>query len=345
MKIAEITLEVITPMLSFGDNTKKSEFRITELKSLMRNTFREIYSFNDRKDMKEKEDALFGSIEKKSPMSIKIKSIELRGKETVFMLPHKTVRPGKKIGEEKAETSCLGSSSEIVLYMITSNDSNIELYINLLIQASIIGSMGKRSRKGFGSFKITDIVGVKNNKYKDILNKSPIEVLKECDNDSHKIREIQYESNGIEKLSFNDPILKKNELDFPYIKKLNFIKIQEDKKYLDLIYHISELTHDRLPSKKIEEDFIASISNKGLINRNILGNCRFQSKSISRFASPICVSFWENRTDRYMVIKELNYDYILNKLEIKDAKSKKANEDYIQKYIDELVNKGGLEDK
>lgn len=338
MKKVEVKLEIITPMLSFGDNTNKAEFRIAELKSLMRSTFREIYSFNGLDDMKEKEDALFGNMKKKSPISFKIKSIEPKGEEKFFMLPHKEKE------KDKSKTSCLGSSSEIVLYMITSNDSNIELYVNLLIQASIVGAMGKRSRKGFGSFRIIKVNGIE--KYEDLLEKSPIKILEECENyledsDLYKIRENQYENSVIEVLAFSDSVLRKNELDFSYIKKINFIKIQKDREYDDLIESISRLTHDRLPSKKAEEDFIDSIVNKESINRNILGNCRFQSTSINRFASPIYASFWENAIDRYMIIKELNYDYILDDLKIKNDKSKKTNKEYVDKYIKELIKIGG----
>ncbi|EJP6472457.1 type III-B CRISPR module RAMP protein Cmr1 [Clostridium sporogenes] len=338
MKRVKVTLEVLTPMLSFGDDSRISEFRITELKFLMRNTFRELYYFKDAKDMKAKEDMLFGNIHRKSPICFKVTKVDPKGEEKVFMLPHKKVRPGKEEKKEKSEVSCLGASSEISLYMIMNNILNIDLYVILLIQASIIGGLGKRSRKGFGSFRVIDIDGIENDKFKSILRKSPIEILRECSEwadcnirSLYPIRNLKNDSKQIEKLDF----------DYPYAKKIEILKISKNKNYKSLIESISKLTHCRLCNKKdCNKDFVYKIENSNQINRNILGNCRGQEVKINRFASPISVSFWENSNNKYMIIKQLNYNYILGRLRIQDNGSIKANEDYINKYIKELVKIG-----
>jgi len=95
--------------------------------------------------------------------------------------------------------------------------------------------------------------------------------------------------------------------------------------------------------------FFNILLNKNKINKNILGNCKHQRKNINRFASPVSVSFWaknnyndsENDEDKYMIIKELNYNYILSSLEITDKESVEANEKYIQKYVERLFEIGG----
>lgn len=346
MKKVKITLEVVTPMLSFGDDRTNSEFRITELKSLMRNTFRELYYFKDVRDMKAKEGMLFGNIDRKSPICFKVTKVDLKGEEKVFMLPHKKVRPGKEEKKEKSEVTCLGASSEISLYMIMNNILNIDLYVILLIQASIIGALGKRSRKGFGSFRIIDIDGIENDKFKSILEKSPIEILRECNNylkenysDTYGIRENNYKRDKIEQLIFNK--YKSKGIDFPYVTKIDFVKIKSSKDYMNLIESISKLTHCRLCNKKdCNKDFVYKIENNNKINRNILGNSRGQQVKINRFASPISVSFWGNFNDKYMIIKELNYNYIFRSLKIYDDIGKKANNDYINKFVESLVGIG-----
>ncbi|KEI87412.1 type III-B CRISPR module RAMP protein Cmr1 [Clostridium botulinum] len=330
MKKAEVTLEVITPMLSFGDDGKNPEFRITELKSLMTNTFRELYYFRDKKDMRIKEGILFGNMDRKAPICFKIKSVELNDKytEDVYMLPHK--RQGR--------TNSIFNSSKIILLILGNDNKVLNMYINLLIQASVIGALGKRSRKGFGSFKITDIDGIEIDTFKRILEKKPIEILRECSKwvdrnikSLYPIRIFKNDNKRIEKLDF----------DYPYAKKIKILKIPKNKNYKSLIESISKLTHYRLCNKKdCNKDFVYKIENSNQINRNILGNCRGQQVKINRFASPISVSFWENSNDKYMIIKQLNYNYIFGRLQIQDNESIKANEDYINKYIKKLVKIG-----
>ncbi|BDR81187.1 hypothetical protein N072000002_13670 [Clostridium tetani] len=337
MKYVKLELEVITPMFSFGDNKKLSQFRITELKSLMRNTFRQIYCFNKPENMKKKEDILFGSTKNKSPISFKLNS-PIIGNGERNMLPHRETRC------RESKTNCISESTIIKnLYMIVNNNSDMELYINLLIQSSILDGIGKRSRKGFGAFKINSISGI-NEEYNYLLKKSPVDVLKECeiylkDNDLYKVRKNRYRNNKIEKLIFDDSLYIKNKLNFPYIKNINFIKISKNRDYTNLIKLVSQLTHDRLDDKVIKED------NKIIIDPNILGNCKSGNRKINRFASPICVSFWENNIDKYMIVKELNYDYILSSLKTKYDKSINFNKRYVDEYVEKMIEIGGIKSK
>lgn len=356
MNKVEIKFKIITPMFSFGNNKLEAEFRVTELKSLMRNTFRELYYFKDIKDMKEKEVKLFGNTEKKSPLSFKadIKDVHTGNRH---MLPH----------DKRALTKCLDSSSEIILHMIVNDVLILEFYINLLILSSIFGSLGKRSRKGFGSFKIINIKNTEKNKYKkynELLKKNPIEILNNFTKQTNnlcKMRNysVEKQNNSIN-LEFN-----KHNINFPYTNKVHVLKIHKNNQkknvqYNDLLKDISQLTQNRL-----SDSFTKKIINSD-INKSILGNYKS-----SRFASPIWVSFWENDTDSYMIIKELNYCYILKEMYVnmcikksgeknynkkriliqnfkKDYKQgnteknfRQDTKKYINKYINELINKGG----
>lgn len=332
MEKAEIELEVLTPMFSYGN--EEVEFRLTELKSLMRSTFRELYYFKDLKNMKDTEKWCFGSTDEKSPVrrspvSFVIKKNINPDKDIDIKspLPHKNFKPIK----------CIKNSTKICFYMICKDDFRLDFYVNLLIQSSIIGSMGRYSRKGFGSFKINKIQIDGDYKYDDLLSKSPICILKELShNNPEKLRRIEHEDVGEKTVSI-EFCEYKDKLDYPYIKKLRVLKIKNE--YGELIKAVSQLTHDRLYSKN-NKDFIDGIENREVINRNVLGNCGGQRKGIKRFASPICVSFWENKYNKYMIIKELNYNYIFNELNINTQKDKEANKAYVDKYVRELIKIG-----
>ena len=218
MKRVEIELEVLTPMFSYGDR-KVVEFRITELKSLMRSIFREIYYFENLDDMRNKEGYLFGTtsnIDKsfkkessiKSPVSFVIKDNIKR--ENIYeecILPHKK----DKINPIK----CIKGSTKVWLNMICKKNIDVEIYIKLLLQVSIMGAIGRRSRKGFGSFKINEIKIDGKNEYQDTLKKNPIDILKDTyKNGEYSMRKIEISELEVKFQEVN------NELNYPYIKKL-----------------------------------------------------------------------------------------------------------------------------
>ncbi|MBU3127894.1 type III-B CRISPR module RAMP protein Cmr1 [Clostridium tagluense] len=333
MKIVEITLEILTPMFSFGDDSKKdsvAEFRITELKSLMRSTFRELFYFEKSEDMKEKEGRLFGNTERKSPVAFKLKYIKTNKYEKHEMLPHRSEE------RRRALTSCLDSSRKIKFYMIISNVSNLELYIALLIEGSIVGALGKRSRKGFGSFRVNEIKVDGNKEYDNLLKGNPIEIFgniqellqnKEYKLRNNNLNEIKENNNIIEfNLRFDD-----NNIDYPYVKNISVIPIEKNVLYSNLLNEISKLTHNR-----VDDSFIEEFMGKE-INKSILGNY----KTKKRFASPVCVTFSENNDEKYLIIKEVNHNYVLKELGIvKNTDKHKANMKYINNYIKYLKDIG-----
>lgn len=349
MKKVEIEIALLTPMFSSSADTGEAEFRLTELKSLLRTTFRELYIFKDLKDMKTQEKMLFGSMEEKSPIAFRLKKkIECDQNKKKFLLPHKN----------QGKQPCLQQGDKIELYIFenTSSDAfcaHLAFYVHLLIQASIIGGLGKRSRKGFGSFKVTNIkfiqeelneqseniVGI-NSKFNELLKCDPIKFLKEenvGNSFSYKERIID-ENYSIKFTSLETAF------DFPYAKKITVLEIK-DNNIDNILKSLSQLTHDRLnniESKEIEPFMSKTIMNN--IHLSILGNFN-GDKSIDRYASPICTSIYELNCVMYLIIKELNYNYILSEFKNHKNDNKADIEQYINKYIYEIsiIAGGGKE--
>lgn len=270
MKKVEVELEVITPMFSYGADTKEAEFRVTELKALMRTTFREVYKFDSIEDMKKKEGELFGDLEHKSPIRFKCK--RYIGEDKECLLP----RYGER--ESKQEICCLKPGIQFKIEFIINEkylkdlwgksgfekEFDENFYFKLLILSSALGGLGKRARSGMGSFKINSI---KNKDNKDILP----DLLKD----------------GV---AFKDCKFKDNE-EYPNLKNMYVYKFENDKNKLYIkLKGISELRHKK---------FYLS---KGNYDKRIMGDGR------KRYASPVYVTFYkEDKEYIYMIIKVLNY--------------------------------------
>ncbi len=322
MREVKIQLEVLTPMFSSGGNPNKAEFRITELKAMMRTTFRELYSFKDLKDIKLQEEKFFGSTAIKSPITLLKESVEIMGKREEFLLPHKSI----------LKRECLNIGTSITISMVGNNDVNLNFYIKLLLQASMLGGLGKRSRKGFGSFKITKIIDKNQPKisaddYAEWLEQPPIGIFQKPD-EFIKLRPFEKrDSDQSQSMIFKD-FNENTRLKFPYIKKITLIVIKNDIK--ELLKQISQLTHDRLNPEFVDKKNVKDFKKK---YRSVLGNC---GESLKRFASPIYCTLFANSNNKYLVIKELNYDYIIPQLENKknhNNNSLTALKAYINKYI------------
>jgi CRISPR-associated protein Cmr1 len=280
-----VELETITPMFSYGNDKYKPEFRVTELKSLMRNTYREFYNFNNLKEMKEKEAELFGDLNKKSPFSIKVSDPKKINFNKLDLPLFKILTPHKILNQKNIEAkniyNLLKEDKIYKLYeklfdkkisvkvdFIVKDKKSEDFYKELLVDSSIFGGLGRRVRKGFGCFKV---------KEKDLNEKIPennFEYLK-------KFKKLEY---------FKDSNM---------IKKLRIIELEDE--YSKVILELSALTHNAISKGKINE----------------------------RLSSPIYITFWESEYKKYIIIKELNYDY-LSKYNIKEF------DKYSEYFMDEL---------
>ncbi|MCS7459010.1 hypothetical protein N0M98_02545 [Paenibacillus doosanensis] len=137
-----IDCEIITPMFSSGSMSTEAEFRVSELKALMRYTYRIASNIVQTKHLYQTENQLFGDAEHHaSPIRIQVVEKNLPKRREPLLL-HKPARP----------VECLldGGAFEIVLRKFLDKGENLDFYQNLLILSLILGGLGKRSRRGRG---------------------------------------------------------------------------------------------------------------------------------------------------------------------------------------------------
>ncbi|EQB3099337.1 type III-B CRISPR module RAMP protein Cmr1 [Clostridium botulinum] len=342
MERVKVTLEVVTDMFSEGiKSNKEAEFRIPELKALLRLTFREFFHYTSLDDLKEKEELLFGSTNKKSPVIIKFtQNNKIRFNDKKKFVLHKNM-----------DKEAIPSGTKFNITFQSRDKEYLRAYLVILRLASITGALGKRSRKGMGAFKIIDVdnkVIDINKSFKDLLNgyKEEFKIGKKIY--IIKIRKFsiqkQDEYNCIKyKIECND-----NMQNIHYAKNIykiylgNLTKEKSREKIDCILTNFSCLTHDRLRNmnkllsketiKKIEKKTGEKIENKkkleSLFNKDVLGNYNYKynlkEKKITkkgiltRFACPVYITIYGNTQgeliENYLIIKELNYNYVYKKI-------------------------------
>lgn len=144
-----VTLKTLTPLCSHGFYQQKPEFRISELKSMMRFWWRAINTFDDLKIMKKKEGGLFGSTTLKSPLQIRL---DVHGENTMNTA-------GKESWVNRTSGICPEKNISLIFtyYGDKFNQDLMNYYINLLKVSLILGGLGKRSRRGGGALKLVGI--------------------------------------------------------------------------------------------------------------------------------------------------------------------------------------------
>ncbi|MFQ8664349.1 type III-B CRISPR module RAMP protein Cmr1 [Anaerostipes caccae] len=141
-----IKLELITAMGTHGANNKELEFRITELKSAMRFWWRAVQCFDSAEELYRKESALFGSLGRKAPVSIRQYKFDRPNAQSI------------KLG--KGGTVDFFEEGEVIEIELLSHDSEkLDKYLQILKLTSYLGGIGQRSRKGYGAFKIVESNG------------------------------------------------------------------------------------------------------------------------------------------------------------------------------------------
>ena len=139
-----LTLEVITPLFMSGADSRKLELRATSFKGLMRFWWRAMKAENNIFKLQSEEEAIFGGTQErklKSPFNIRINAhLDQNDIEFYRPLPHSLT---KRFTLPSIRT---GFSFEIRL----SSRQSIEYIENLLKICMLLGSFGKRSRRGFG---------------------------------------------------------------------------------------------------------------------------------------------------------------------------------------------------
>lgn len=320
----QVSIKILTPMFSSGAKGTEAEFRITELKALMRSTFREFFEYRTVDELKEAEGFLFGNTKLKSPVMIldMVNESPIK-KESRDMVIHK-----------KLPNEALIEGDEIKIRFRSKNEEILNLWMKILQLAAWTGGLGKRSRKGMGVFQICKIEDAEKKiefelfKFEKLMKELNKEIKFKIDQKElcYRVRTVKNEVDEVNEYIFSSD--KSAIINVNYIKKLTIIKAEFDSNFnnkTNVLYKISELTHQRL----ITEEF----KGKELYNKDILGNCRGK---LSRFASPVCITVYQFDSKKYLIIKELNYDYIYNE----KFKEQSGDKKYIQWYIDEIKKIG-----
>ncbi len=147
MEQREFEVEVVTPLFLGGSDPKKAELRVPSIKGALRFWWRAINPHLSLKDLSEQESEIFGDAgEKYGKSKVKInlnKTLCYNGRDRENPVPHKNINfkfpcfmPGEKFSLKIHGTRKV---------------------INLFELLSVIGGLGKRSRRGFGSFSINRI--------------------------------------------------------------------------------------------------------------------------------------------------------------------------------------------
>lgn len=139
-----LNLETVTPMFLHGENSRNLELRPPPFKSLMRYWWRTVQDC-EWKSLQKDEAKLFGSTDRKAPFSIRIPGTQNLATGSYKPLPHK----------QKPIFNAYKADRPFALYLITKNGSNASTYEQIAKLGFLLGGVGNRSRRGFGSIRET----------------------------------------------------------------------------------------------------------------------------------------------------------------------------------------------
>lgn len=260
MEQRKLEVEVITPLFLGGSDPKKAELRVPSIKGALRFWWRAINPHLSLKDLSQQESELFGDAGEeygKSKVKIKFdKILYYNGKDKENPVPHKKV-------PFKFPCFMPGGKFSLKIY---GNQKMIDLFKLL----AIVGGIGKRSRRGFGSFSISRIDG---ETYK---TKSSIDEI---------LTLIQNVSDNKFRID-NDKIIRSDNVhaDYAYIKTIE-IGNGPFSNYKPLLEKIGQSSHDN--------------------NSDFTG----YAKGKERFASPIYVSIVNYPEGYKPIVSTLNASF------------------------------------
>lgn len=147
MGIKTISCKLITPMLMHGEDTRIAELRPPAIKGAIRFWWRAIHGNLTLKELKKQESKLFGGAGEdsaiKSSFRIKLITSSLQT-EQIDPLPHKKSR--FRISGYKENQN----------FKITLIGRELDSIENIFTLSTILGGLGQRSRRGFGSIQIQE---------------------------------------------------------------------------------------------------------------------------------------------------------------------------------------------
>jgi CRISPR-associated protein Cmr1 len=137
--------EAVTPMFIYG--AASLELRASSLKGSVRYWWRALNGYLPVKELQEKERLLFGSSNEKvgrSPVVLRIIPGEMQI-SSEYLLPHQNKAP--------LEAFSIGSQFQVIITSMGTFDEHAG-YEAIIEAALLLGGLGRRSRRGFGSVAI-----------------------------------------------------------------------------------------------------------------------------------------------------------------------------------------------
>lgn len=260
MKTVTFECELITPMFLSGANGQTPELRPPSIKGLMRFWWRTVNGHFALDKLKKKESEIFGASDEKigrSKFNIRTSSTELKIKKYLPLpISHKNIKFNGISPNQK------------IFITLSSQEDNIGKYADILKISLILGGLGKRARRGFGSVKILNI------------NDQPYNVGYELINILKLINDIdmnQYKIGNENKIELKDNLTAQ----YSFLKEIQLGK--EYDSWEDLLNKISEASHNN------------NIDSLGFAKDN------------KRLASPIYLSVLKTSNNKYLpIISTLN---------------------------------------
>ena len=144
----QLKLETVTPIFLHGANTNKIELRPPPFKALFRYWWRTVQDCN-ADSLREAEAKRFGSTKGKAPFSIRIPGTTNLNTKKYKPLPHRT---DKRVFKRDS----YNGGQSFNLYLITKDESDTSIYKQIAKLGFLLGGVGNRSRRGFGSVREKD---------------------------------------------------------------------------------------------------------------------------------------------------------------------------------------------
>ncbi|ACF13406.1 CRISPR-associated RAMP protein, Cmr1 family [Chloroherpeton thalassium ATCC 35110] len=236
--------EIITPMFLAGADGATPEIRPQSIKGALRFWWRALNGHLPIEELRKKEAEIFGGGGDKairSSVIIKTSHPVHDGKFYPDMLPHKE-NPGHRNPQKAFNPQT--PQSFVVKFSLSSIKHNFDLekLKSLFILTCLLGGLGKRSRRGFGSFRITKI---KKNDQIDFESFEMPTTLEDILPLIHKFNtdyEINKSNNNIQLVKPSSPD-RKYEIEYPYIEEIK-IGSKPYSSYSDLVTQIGKSSHD-----------------------------------------------------------------------------------------------------
>lgn len=156
MAIHEFNLRVVSPMFLNGADTKAPELRAASVRGQLRYWLRAILGAqtDDLSWIWERESAVFGSTGQGSAVSVRVfpQSVSKEQITSASILPH---NPEKR---DRSKQDAIKSGHKVTVQLVTRPGVKIpDDLINALRLWSLLGGLGKRSRRMFGAIQIVGL--------------------------------------------------------------------------------------------------------------------------------------------------------------------------------------------